>query len=162
MRVKCLPTEQQSYLVEDQQARSLQRTAASSKEQQQATRVDIAPHHKSFKTIIKVCKASWINFALPCTAKIYEAIKVLYAEGKISSGGTFNNGDYYKLSSDDKILVNNLTEDICLSVWFLSLANDKVHGTSIQELKNDMIKGENNFPRTMTGTLNFLEHHSLH
>ena len=54
-----------------------------------------------------------------------------------------------------------MAEEIYLSTRFLSLSNNKLHHESKQDLKNDKIKGEDNYPRTIAGVLNFLQYHSL-
>ena len=41
-------------------------------------------HHDKFKTVIKVCKASKINFSLMCTANIDMTMKELWESGKVT------------------------------------------------------------------------------
>ena len=36
-----------------------------------------------------------------------------------------------------------------------------MHGASKQELKNDLVKGDDKYPRIISNTINFLQHHSL-
>ena len=58
-------------------------------------------------------------------------------------------------------MVDKIAEDICLSTRFLSLASDRLHAASKQELRNDMVKGEDKYPRTIAATLRFLQYHNL-
>ena len=54
-----------------------------------------------------------------------------------------------------------MAEEICLSTRFLSLASNTLHAASKQELRNDMVKGEDKYPRTISATLRFLQYHNL-
>ena len=118
-------------------------------------------YHDLFKTLIQVCKANNINFALMCTTNIDMAMKQLHSDGKISTSGTFKDGNYFLLSKDDRQLVDDMAEEICLSTRFLSLASDRLHSASKQELKNNLVKGINNYPKTLSATLSFLQYHEL-
>ena len=118
-------------------------------------------HHEIFKTTVEVCKASGINFSLMCTANVDMAIKALNKAGKITKSGTYKDGVYFDMSEDERKLVENMAEEICLSTRFLSLLSKKIHGESKQELKNDLVKGGDKYPRTISNTINFLQYHSL-
>ena len=117
--------------------------------------------YESFKSVTEMCKASGINFAVMCSANIDMAIKSLNNTGKITATGTYDDGTYFRLSSDERKAVNKVAEEICLSTRFLSLASNKLHAASKQELRNDMVKGEDNYPRTIANTLRFLQYHNL-
>ena len=54
-----------------------------------------------------------------------------------------------------------MSEEICLSTRFLSLASNKLYSVSKQELKNELIKGDENYPRTITSTITFIQYHTL-
>ena len=115
----------------------------------------------TFKTIVEVCEASGINFAVMCTANVNTAIKTLHDNGKITSNGTYKDGKYFSMSDTDRNMVDDMAEEIYLSTRFLSLSSDRLHGASKQELKNDLVKGGNNYPHTIPNTINFLQYHSL-
>jgi len=123
--------------------------------------VSEANHHEIFKTIVEVCKASTINFALMGTSNVDMAMKALAKSGKISKTGTFKDGTYFNLSEDERALVHDMAEEICLSTRFLPLSSNKIHGASKQELNNYLVKGDDKYPRTISNTINFLQHHSL-
>ena len=118
-------------------------------------------HCDKFRSVVEVCKASGVNFALLCTANIDIAIKHLHSNGKISKSGKYSNGVYFNITDNERKLVDKMAEEICLSTRFLALSCDAVHYKSKQELKNDMVKGDNKYPRTMASTLHFLQYHSL-
>ena len=108
-----------------------------------------ANHNETFKTIVEVCKVSTIKFALICSANI-----------NILKNGTFKDGVYFDLNTDERALVNDMTEEICLLAMFLSLSSDKTHGASKKELKNNLVKGDGKYSRTISNTINFLHHNS--
>ena len=118
-------------------------------------------HYETYKSMVEMCKASKINFALLCTENVDMALNKLRSEGKVTTTGLYKEGAYFKLSDDERTLVNRMAEEICLSTRFLSLASNKLHIWSKQELVNDMVKGEDNYPKTITGTLRFLQYHNL-
>ena len=118
-------------------------------------------HYEKFKTIIEVCKASGINFSVMCSANVDMAIKSLNLVGEISTSGTYKDGTYFKLTEDERELVDQKAEEICLATRFLSLSSNKLHSQSKQELQNDLIKEDDKYPRTITAALNFLQYHSL-
>ena len=123
--------------------------------------VQEANHYKTFRTIVEVCKASGINVALLCDANVDMTIEHLFNEGTISKGEKFKEGAYYKLSDAKRSSVDSMAEEICMSTRVISLSNNKLHYESKQELKNDKIKGKDNYPRTIAGVLNFLQYHNL-
>ena len=83
-----------------------------------------ADHYKTFKTMIEICKASGINFAVICSANVYMAMKTLFKAKKITNSGTYKDGTYFKLSDDERKLVDDMAEEICLSTRFLSLSSE--------------------------------------
>ena len=118
-------------------------------------------HYESFRSVTEMCKASGVNFATMCSANVNMAMKTLKAEGKIADARTYEDGTYFQLSMDDRTLVDNMAKERCLSTRFLSLASNKLHSASKQELRNDMVKGEDKYPRTIAATLRFLQYHNL-
>ena len=88
-------------------------------------------------------------------------IKDLYGQKKISKEGFYKDGTYFILSAVEKALVGRMTEETYLSTRFLSLSYDGIHSRSKQELKNDVVKGNNKQPRTMAATLHFPHYHDL-
>ena len=127
----------------------------------QPDNVSEANHYEKFKTIVEVCKANGVNFSVLCSANVDMAIKALYADGKISINGTYKKGTYFALTSNERAMVDEMSEEICLSTRFLSLASNKLHAQSKQELKNDLVKGDDKYPRTIASTITFLQYHSL-
>ena len=105
--------------------------------------------------------ASGINFSVLCSANVDVAIEVLNKQNKISVTGTYKYGTCFVFSKDDRVLVDAMAEDICLSTRFLLLASNELHSSSKQELKNGIIKGDDKYPCTITGTIAFLQYHSL-
>lgn len=99
-------------------------------------------HYESFKLIAEMCKANGINFAVICSANVNIAIKTLYEKNKISCKRTYEDGTYFKLSNENRKLVDKVAKEICLSTRFLSLASNKLHAAGKQALRNDMVKGE--------------------
>ena len=118
--------------------------------------------YDAFKTMVEVCKANGVNFSVMCSANVDMAMKTLHKQGKISQGGTYKEGTYFKLTADEREMVDDMAEEICLSTRFLSSSSDRLYSASKQELKNDLVKGDDKYPRTMSSTINFLQYHSLH
>ena len=118
-------------------------------------------HYETCKSVVEMCKASKVNFALMCTENINLAMETLRDDNKITTPGTYDDGGYFNLSTTERPLVDSMAEEICLSTRFLSLASDRLHYWSKQELVNDMVKGKDNYPRTIAGTLRFLQYHNL-
>ena len=114
--------------------------------------------------MVKVCKARSINFVLLCKANIDMAMEQLHAKRKIlpraTKPGNFKDGSYFKLTNAERGAVDKVAEETCLATIFLSLSCDELHYNSKQELKNDMVKGENKYPRTIATTLHFLQYHN--
>ena len=52
-------------------------------------------HCERFRSMVEVCKASSINFALLCTANVDMAMEALHEKGKISMKGSFKDGTYF-------------------------------------------------------------------
>ena len=118
-------------------------------------------YYENMKTMVEVCKASGVNFALMCTHTVDMAITELHDANEISAGGKWKDGAYFTLTSAESDKVNERAEEICLSTRFLSLSSDKIFSASKQELKNDLVKGRNNYPKTIPVVLNFLQFHKL-
>ena len=128
---------------------------------QQPDHVHEVKHYETFRSVIEMCRASGVNFAVMCSANINMAMKTLKDDGKITADGTYEDGTYFSMDGDERKLVNKAAEEICLSTRFLSLASNKLHSGSKQELRNDMVKGEDKYPRTIAATLRFLQYHDL-
>ena len=58
-------------------------------------------HYETYKSVIEMCKASKVNFALLCTDNIDMSMNTLRNEGKITTTGTYANGDYFKLTDPE-------------------------------------------------------------
>ena len=89
--------------------------------------VSEANHYEKFRTIIEVCKANGFNFSVLCSVNVDMAIKVLHKQGKLSSTGSYKEGAYFALTSDERLLVDAMAEEIYLSTRFLSLALNRLH-----------------------------------
>jgi len=115
-------------------------------------------HYESIKTIVEVYKASGVNFAMLCTHIVDMAMTSLVKERSItvSSTGKFKNGDYFTLSNDHRDLVNEKAEEICIATRLLHLSSNKKLFASKKELCNDLVKGKDNYPRTVAGVMKFL------
>ena len=55
--------------------------------------IEEARHYESIKMLVKVCKASGMNFALLYTHNINMAMNHLHDSGEISTEGKLNDGD---------------------------------------------------------------------
>ena len=120
-----------------------------------------ADHYESFKTMVEVCKANDVNFAVLYGANVYMATKILFKQSKVLEDGIYKDGTYFKLTKDDRKLVDGMVEEICMSTRFLVLSSNELHSTSKQELKNDIVKSDDKYPCTISSTINFLQYHSL-
>ena len=128
-----------------------------------------AEHYETIRTLIKVCIASGVNFALMCTHTVDMAMEVIAKDGnlkgtdgaKINTPSKWNDGGYFALDKDSRELVDVKVEEICIATRLLSLSSTKIFGASKQELKNDLIKGKDNYPRTPAAVLSFLQFHKL-
>ena len=127
----------------------------------QPKNVDEPKHYESVKTLVEVAKASGVNFGLLCTNNIDIAMQSLYDAKDISHGGTFKDDKYHKLDEDERKMVEDKAAEICIATRFLSLSSDKLHSASKQEMKNDVVKGKNNYPTTIAGVIHFLQYHNL-
>ena len=96
--------------------------------------------------MVEVFKASGVNFPLLCTHMMDMAMKQLHSDGKINSSGLYKDNTHLHLDKAGRGRVNNLAEEICISTRLLSLASDKKYGASKQELKNNLVKGKDNYP----------------
>ena len=121
-------------------------------------------HYETIKTIVEVCKASGVNFSLLCTHTVDMAMSTLIKGGSITvtGSGKFKDGDYFKLTDDHRELVDDKAEEIMIATRLLSLSSNKRFAAIKQELRNDLVKGKDNYPRTVPGVLKFLQFHSLH
>ena len=120
-----------------------------------------ADHYETVKTIVEVCKASGVNFALLCTHTVDMAITQLHKESKLSTAGKYKDGRYFDATDAERALIDARAEEICIATRLLSLASNKKFAPSKQELKNDLVKGKDNYPRTVAGVLKFLSFHNL-
>ena len=115
-----------------------------------------ANQYEKFKTVVEVCKANGVSFSVLCSANVDMAIRTLRDQKNIDQMETYEGGTYFKLSTKDRKLVDAMAEEICLSTRFLSLASNRLHSASKQELKNDLIKGDDDCTRTIANTITFL------
>ena len=99
-----------------------------------------------------------------CTHAVDMAMVTLVKDDSItvSGGGTYKKGDYFSLRNDHRELVDDKTEEIMIATRLLSLSSNKRFAASKQELRNDLVKDKDNYPRTVPGVLKFLQFHSLH
>ena len=121
-------------------------------------------HYDSVKTIAEVCNAIIVNFALMCTHTIDMAMKTLHSEGYIEVGvpcRKYKDGSYFKLDEIKRALIDEKAKEINISIRLLSLVLKKLFFASKQELRNDLVKGKDNYPRTVLAVLKFLQFHSL-
>ena len=58
--------------------------------------------------------------------------------------------------------MNDRAEEIYIATRLLSLSSNKKFLASRQELRNDLFKGKDNYPRTVAGVFKYLQFHSLH
>ena len=65
-------------------------------------------HYETFKSVIEMCKASKISFALMYIENINEAMDTLYLSGEIPDGmkGSFDDGKYLDLTKEQREVVN--------------------------------------------------------
>lgn len=89
------------------------------------------------------------------------AITVLYKQKKNAQSGSYKDGTHFKLNNDERALDDAMPEEICLSTGFLSLSSNKFHYTSKQELKNNLIKGDNKYPCIIANTIVFFQYNNL-
>lgn len=89
------------------------------------------------------------------------AMKELYSDNESSKTGKYKEGIYFTLSDGKRDLVNSRAEEICIATCLLLLASNKKFGASKQELHNDLVKGKDNYPRTVAGVLKYLQPHTL-
>ena len=113
------------------------------------------------KTIVEVCKASGINFPLLYTHTIDMAIKSLNKEDAITATGGYKDGTYFSLGQAMREVVSQRAEEICIANRMLSPVLNKKFAASKQELRIVLVKGKDNYPRTILAVFNFLENHSL-
>ena len=84
-----------------------------------------ADHYELVKTMVEVCKASGVNFALLCTHTVDMAVNMLHNEGEISLTGKYKDGIYLQVNDDERELVNDRAEEICIATRLLSLSSNK-------------------------------------
>ena len=63
-------------------------------------------HYKTIKTIFEVWKASGVNFALMCTHTVDMAMQQLNAEIKIATAEKYKDGDYFKATDNERVLID--------------------------------------------------------
>ena len=89
-------------------------------------------------------------------------MKITKTEGTIIyTGARYKDGSYFKLNKASIEMIDERAEEICIVTRLLSLSSNKKFSASKQELKNDLVKGKDNYPRTIPAVLNFIENHSL-
>ena len=76
---------------------------------------------------------------------------------EMTKKGTFNDGTYFKLNEVTRGLVDAYTEEIYLATSFLSISSKKLHSQSKKKLNNDLVKGDDQYPMTISAALNFLK-----
>ena len=86
---------------------------------------------------------------------------MLRKEGIIVYKGNYKDGGYFQLREEHRELVDERAEDICIATRLLSLSSNKKFAASKQELHEDLVKGKNNYPRTLSGVLKYLKLHTL-
>ena len=64
--------------------------------------------HDTLRSVVEMCRASSINFALMCIAKIDMAMKEQEKNSKIKRSGTFDDGTYFEIDDADRTLVNKM------------------------------------------------------
>ena len=69
--------------------------------------------------------------------------------------------NYFELNKDERVIVDSRAEDVFISSRILSLACNKAHHRSKQELQNDLVKGKHNYPTTFAEVMKFMSHHNL-
>ena len=79
--------------------------------------------YDKFKTVVKGCKVSGINFAVMCSANIDMANVGLKSTGEMTKNATYKSGTYFHLKDDKRKLVDDRAEEIYLSTRFLSLSS---------------------------------------
>ena len=75
--------------------------------------------------MLEICKESGVNFVLMCTHTVDMAMKTLSKEKCITHPGKYMDGGYYKLSVEDRELVDKKAEEICITARLLSLSSNK-------------------------------------
>ena len=120
-------------------------------------------HYETVKVLVRVCKVSDVNFPMlyTHTVDMAMAMKTLHSEGETTSRGNYKDGSYFKLPNNERELVDERAEEICIATRLLSLSSNKKFSASKQELCNDLVQGKDNYPRTVTGVLKYLRFHSL-
>ena len=114
-------------------------------------------HYELVKTVIEVCKASGVSFALLCTNTVDMVMEKLHDEGVLTNKPkSYKDGGYFELDEDKRNAVNERAEEICIATCLLSLSSNEKFGASKQELKNDLVKGKDNYSITISGVMNFL------
>ena len=94
-----------------------------------------ADHYEIVKTLVEVCKVGGLNFVLMCTYTVGMVMEELHNDRSIRKTSKYIDGVYFQLSADEKWLVNNRVEDICISTRLLSLASSMKFTVSKYELK---------------------------
>ena len=88
-------------------------------------------------------------------------VKSLNFAEEVSTSGIYKDGIYFKLTDDGRKVIDKKSEDIFSATRFLFLSSNKLHIQSKQEVKNDLIKRDDKYSRTITSALNFLQYHGL-
>ena len=67
-------------------------------------------HYETYKSIVAICKASKVNFALLCSENIDMALTKLRDDGKVTTTGLYKDGTYFNLTNVERILVDRMAE----------------------------------------------------
>ena len=119
----------------------------------QLDKVFEADHYETVKTMVEVCKASGVNFPMLCIHTVNMAMNMLHTEGEIFQTGKYKDSVYFRLNENKIDLVNDRVDEIYIATKLLSLSSNKKVAASKQELRNYLIKGKDNYPRTVIGVL---------
>ena len=98
----------------------------------QAKEVTEVVYPERFHSIVEVCKASCVNFAILCTSNVDIMIESLHSKGKITKTGKYKDEVYSTLTKEERALVDKTVENFCLETRFLLLAADNLHYKSKQ------------------------------
>ena len=89
-------------------------------------------------------------------------MNMLHTEGEISQTEKYKDSVYFRFNKNGRSIVNDRTEEIYIATRLLFLSSNKNFAASKQELRNDIVKGKDNYPRTVVGVLKYLQFHSLY
>ena len=73
------------------------------------------------------------------------AMKMLHTKGEISQTSKYKDGVYFRLNENERYLVNDRADEICIATRLLSLSSNKKFAAGKQELRKDLVKGKDNY-----------------